>query len=240
MLLCEGCGYVLDGSPRDGPCPECGRPVRDSLPECRPGTPWQQKRGAKTWEATLISMIIRPVATMAALRVPVGGPISKHATVLLTINCGMIPVGFMPPAIIGGQWNYVWLLLGLWLLLVALTEIEAIGLRFIGRRRGWRVSWALSREICAHASFAWLLLMPTACVAVAVTHWFKHNDLGVPRTIANAVGWSMWFLPTMLCFETLAYLGVRACKFANADVHARGNAGNDAATKSPDQESTRP
>src|SRR5947209_2724980 len=29
-LLCEGCGYVLDGLPADSRCPECGRPIVQS------------------------------------------------------------------------------------------------------------------------------------------------------------------------------------------------------------------
>lgn len=48
-LLCENCGYVLSGLDRDGACPECGRPIAQSLPSARTlvfggdtGTTWGQ------------------------------------------------------------------------------------------------------------------------------------------------------------------------------------------------------
>ena len=32
-ILCEGCGYTLDGLPSESRCPECGKPVIESLTE---------------------------------------------------------------------------------------------------------------------------------------------------------------------------------------------------------------
>jgi hypothetical protein len=40
-LLCEQCGYVLDGLPVDSRCPECGSFIRDSLPEHRHLSAWE-------------------------------------------------------------------------------------------------------------------------------------------------------------------------------------------------------
>ena len=52
-LLCEKCGYVIEGLETNGNCPECGKPIAESLPERRVGTPWQQSRGLwsllRTW-----------------------------------------------------------------------------------------------------------------------------------------------------------------------------------------------
>lgn len=217
MLLCERCGYVLDGSPRDGLCPECGRPVRDSLPEYRPGTPWQQKPSVKAWWQTNVLMMVRTRATFESLSVPVSERVLGRSLGLSICNCGsaVAPLLLITPV-------HAWLGLGLFvaaaIVLLLLTEVEALGLRFIARRRGWRVSWRLARVICAHASIGWAALFP-----FAVLSWFffvfAQIAFGVPSWsewlfVANLV---IWLLPPMLFFETLAYLGVRACKYANAD-----------------------
>lgn len=67
-LLCEQCGYVLEGlseSPAHEPrgmgavgepmalqearCPECGTPIDRSRPERRDGSPWQKLQGRRFW-----------------------------------------------------------------------------------------------------------------------------------------------------------------------------------------------
>lgn len=45
-LLCEYCGYNLTGLPQEGRCPECGRPVADSLPHWRGPCAWEQARSS--------------------------------------------------------------------------------------------------------------------------------------------------------------------------------------------------
>lgn len=41
-LLCEKCGYIVDGIPKDSLCPECASPVAESLPEHRQPPLWEQ------------------------------------------------------------------------------------------------------------------------------------------------------------------------------------------------------
>ena len=45
-LLCEGCGYVLNGLPIASNCPECGKPIADSTGETfRRPTAWESAEG---------------------------------------------------------------------------------------------------------------------------------------------------------------------------------------------------
>jgi hypothetical protein len=67
-LLCERCGYVIEGLPAGGACPECGRPIALSLPERRTGTPWQKRRSVRTLVQTWWGTLRHPLLTFDTLR----------------------------------------------------------------------------------------------------------------------------------------------------------------------------
>jgi hypothetical protein len=41
-LLCEKCGYIVDGIPPDSLCPECASPIAESLPQARRPSLWER------------------------------------------------------------------------------------------------------------------------------------------------------------------------------------------------------
>jgi hypothetical protein len=64
-LLCESCGYVLNGLPPDSRCPECGQPAADSDPKLRGLTPWELTDGdgfpsAGAFLSTSAAVLFRP------------------------------------------------------------------------------------------------------------------------------------------------------------------------------------
>ena len=53
--LCERCGYVLNGLPAGGNCPECGQPTRESGLELRHVPPWEQPEPGSSFHRFLIT-----------------------------------------------------------------------------------------------------------------------------------------------------------------------------------------
>jgi len=56
--VCERCGYALAGLSLDSACPECAKPVRESLLAPRAGTPWQRRRGFVGWLSTTFGVLV--------------------------------------------------------------------------------------------------------------------------------------------------------------------------------------
>lgn len=228
-LLCERCGYVIEGLPADGACPECGKPIAESLPEARVGSPWQQ-RGFRAWFATTRAMIRFPRAmfSIISIEVPVSVPLqvcnlatsAALMALALAINAGADSiVQRARPRHLASQFALgvvIWLVLFAcsFLLLTVLVAIERAGIRFFSARRPWRITPAVARSICAHATFGWiaggLLMLGTtvSCAALRVA-------FGWPPIRAGYLVIPPAFLVGMLCFETLVFIGMRRCKFAN-------------------------
>ncbi len=67
-LLCERCGYVIEGLDQDGVCPECGKPIVESLPGARIGTAWQQKQSKRNLFRTWWMMFRYPKKSIELIR----------------------------------------------------------------------------------------------------------------------------------------------------------------------------
>ncbi|MFM9996864.1 MAG: hypothetical protein ACKVU4_13815 [Phycisphaerales bacterium] len=234
-LLCERCGYVVEGLPGDGPCPECGTPIADSLPDRRRGSPWQQRAGFASWLRTGILMLRHPVRAWAVIRIEstcIGwaqvnrGVAAALIAIVTSARVTRATVG--PPAPEFLRWCY-WAVVSLVLTLLftivlrLLTAVEHRGVRFFGARRGWRVTHTVADAVCAHASVGWLVagvLFGAGAIIV---------DSGLARQTAAAIGrpilaptpWLRYFPPGLgffaglLVFEFLVYFGVRHNRYAN-------------------------
>jgi hypothetical protein len=78
-VLCEHCGYVLNGLPPGSNCPECGRPAADSDPGLRAPTAWEQRAAegdssANAFLATSAAVLFRPTRFYRTLATRIDTP----------------------------------------------------------------------------------------------------------------------------------------------------------------------
>jgi hypothetical protein len=157
-----------------------------------------------------------------------------HSLLLILANCAVAMLIFFvlirslagPGTALGvsGRSGWGWLpliALGSGVFLFMLTLIEARGVSFFSKRRHWRVPIDLSLAICAHAAATWWI----ACAGVvaglllgvqienALSSFTSGNS--VFAALVPTSGPLLGFILGMLVFETLVYIGVRECKFAN-------------------------
>lgn len=232
-LLCERCGYIIEHLPTDSPCPECGAAIAASLPQARTGSAWQQRRGVNSWFQTVAQTLRHPKRSFQVLQLESGRarwflPINLAAAVLL-LEIGPAVLIWVSESVVG-RIDVADLLHGtlilnailapaLYVLLLVLCRIEELGLRLIASRRGWRVSRSTARAICTHASFGWTIgaaLAATVSLLISLTHLILDNpSLENTIIIVTAISIAASLFVGMLIFETLVYLGLHQCKFAN-------------------------
>ncbi|NRA58072.1 MAG: hypothetical protein HRU13_08185 [Phycisphaerales bacterium] len=242
-LLCERCGYVIEGLPTGGPCPECGLDIALSLPQRRTGTPWQNRRGLGPLAATGWSVATRPRRTLDRMRIQPPKIAFLLAIAALPIGClvgAALVLLFERERPLPGGGTVAWSagsFFGSWMLalvigvvltpavaatLWALTWVEARGLVIFGKQNKFRVPPDLAHTIVRHGAFGWLL-----CSVGAV--------LALPLPLTLGLDWEMVFGPPgrlvfllafagfglallgFLSFEFFAWLGLRRCRFANRE-----------------------
>ncbi len=236
-LLCERCGYIIEDLDEALPCPECGKPITESLPQLRAGTPWQQKRNFKTFLQTWWLTIRKPKSTLDSMSFNESE--YNELAAYICIATHLVPFSTtLALLLIDGSFNRkasillcVFSFVPVWLTLMALTAIESYGLRFFGNRRGFRISRLIANNIVSHGAAGWLFLGFGSTIGVLVMLIPDIIDsVFIPDRIDfNAIGW--WIILTsslagFLFFETFAYLGLRRCKYANRPRPSRMEAGD--------------
>lgn len=66
-LLCEYCGYVLNGLPDSANCPECGRAAADSSPALRGKPAWEQHRSLLGFCKSTYEVLFHPTRFFRSL-----------------------------------------------------------------------------------------------------------------------------------------------------------------------------
>ncbi len=236
-LLCEACGYSIEGLPSGANCPECGTSAASSMPEGRPGSPWQQRRGLIPFLKTNWLVLRRPRQLFRDVRLDV-----RSGASLLAINLLVAATAILAP------WSGVLLddpiralrgahaarflrtallvvpaqVLAIAAVLLLLTGIEWAGIQFFARRRGARLCRLAAWQVVAHASIGWVV----AAMCVFLTLVFRLNlsffdvfprlaALAGLSSVASALIPVAGAVAGLLVFESLVAIGVHRCRFAN-------------------------
>ncbi len=230
-LLCEKCGYVIEGLDTQGNCPECGKPIAESLPERRVGTPWQQNPSfgslVRTWWMTLRHPL-RTLDVMCFDDQIAHGLLPR--TIFVFVIWSSI-LASLPHLMAPMSWD---LILGVGIVLVfnlmiwstvallvyLLVGIEALGLQIISRTKQTRITSTVAWTAVAHGAIAWGV---SYIIWLAAWIWtsglpeqtesphqfiYRLNHIMVPSLLIG-------LLIGLVLFETFAYLGLRRLKFAN-------------------------
>ena len=213
--LCEKCGYDIQGLEAEGVCPECSRPIAQSLPQARPGSLWQQRPGLNSWWRTNLEALMHPRRLFGAVRVEPRG-----STLLAIINCciaGFLLIDPWVGALVGdpvraartdGFTYYALTYIGtlaaetaaVAAILMLLTWVEYQGVRFIAARRKWRLTRAAAWQVCCHASVGWIIAAFAPLLALALLHILR-SILHIPMggTIdMRAWGFGFLYIGTLI------------------------------------------
>lgn len=242
-LLCEECGYPLESIPAAGACPECGKPIKSSLPSARTGSAWQRKPGVRSWFTTGWNVLTRSGKLFETLGIDL-----KPSRRLVAVNillCGAIVASLPTGRLLAGRhwmvpWapkagdfvgdSYIWWTLAVtfatWgvvsAILLFLTWVETVGVKFFHTRRGWRATKAVVWSVCAHATYGWIIGALLVVVGwglididIAVSRLARTTRVGSRFGDWQAVPPAIGFFIGMMIFEFRVYQGMRACRFAN-------------------------
>jgi len=240
-LLCRRCGYVIDGLSSNETCPECGADIAGSLPSARTGAAWQRGPELRSWARGCVRAIRHPLVTFDKLAIERSHS-ARHLTITLHAAAGM-PIVVLIAMLIASTinevvngastfaqaWTAAMLFAALgfvYVVMVAflylLVWIETQGMRFWGRRRGYRISKSIAISICANASAGWLVGSAALSILLAVVlTLFSAGVIQYTALSLSPLGARFWMamagcvLLGLMFFKTLVYIGVLQCRYAN-------------------------
>jgi len=216
--LCEGCGYCLGGLVLGQGCPECGVAISESDVSVRTGLAWQDRATLRGWIKTVFWVGLRPGRSFRVLKL--GGSNVRARMFLMMIVCGLAGYVWGVFEVAHIRWAWGWGLLVLIGVPIA-TYVEAVGVTYWSRQKGWRVPFGLAERVVCYASVGWvpaILVMAKVQLLVdqgLLMNWWNPNwgaytfatDVVLSASLAGA---------SILWFETLVWKGVNQVRFGNS------------------------
>ena len=240
-VLCERCGYVLNGLPAGGRCPECGTPVAESLGIGRLPTPWdvsaspgpnRTKGFIRTCAAVIRhpSRFYRTLATRGSLgsarsfaqlnwwiaAALFGAAGATHAMWYWSTYSAMATPPLAPAMIATWLGFTLGLAIVTYLALDGITRLAARLTNWEGTYRGYRLPYdVVLRGIYYHSSH----YLPVAAVTVATVVGYQLLVAVHPAALESAVKYLLVLcvevvLGAVYLFQTY-WIGMRNMMYAN-------------------------
>lgn len=231
-LLCEKCAYVLEGLDAAGPCPECGKPIEESLPERRVGTPWQQKPGVKSLVQTWWLTLRHPKRTLDVMHFNNDLGDNHAACSLLAAFIGLVIlmlISIIPDSPKGFGFVFIVAVIASfpgWVVCFLLATIESLAFLAFARMKNYRVNLQMAWVFTGHATAYIVLVLFLVLLGIIILTRQQLIIYPSPENAARIEHTSfMWnittkcmiasFIAGFLLLQYFAYLGLRRCKYAN-------------------------
>ena len=234
-LLCESCGYILEDLDQSLPCPECGKPIKESLPHKREGSPWQYERSLRTMITTWFLILFKPRKTIPKLNLSPSGSMALmwYSLLLASLTPTMVlGVYFIinafrfEDALFGLFALIAYIILGLIYLIVAViyATLAIPRVRWITKLRGHRLPFSVVWTAVEHAALGLTLAPLLICfnmLLLTIDDVFLYNANSTVQLAMNLAINIVGFLSLPLAiieFEVLLRLGIRELRFRNPAV----------------------
>ncbi len=237
---CDVCGYNLTGIDPAGRCPECGKPIQESLaPEVRPPTGWERRpsifNGAVIGRQ--IAALVRHPRRLFYSMPTMSGQRAAQRWLMLSLGVLFLAAAPIVPAIYWLQespWNSVaitgtlamclaWAGFGL-----MMVGIETGGIATFSRLRGHPgggVYLAAAAKVTCYTSIlmvTWVILGGLQLVAYVfyekpLQDYFQAHHMNAYRWVQIVLGVSLAIAHVggLLWYELTVYRGVRAIQYAS-------------------------
>jgi hypothetical protein len=193
-LLCEFCGYTLNGLPEQSNCPECGMPIAASIGSKRHPPLWEQRRWS--FIATTLQIIFRPTQFFSSTTAR--GNLRRAATfghmhwILASILFG----------IAGSTHASLFYMSGLWTAKLFSRLSGAALLAIVSYAGLWATTWLAVRLTAWEAAYRGLRLPLPVVTRSMYYHAAHYLPVGL-AAVATVVTYAILYERRMLDVQTL-------------------------------------